>query len=49
LIGLPSQNFAFGNRWKVKTRPFFVIVQLLAIYGWKPVPPGVAMIRFAFV
>ena len=45
----PSQNFACGNRSKVNVLPSFEIFQVFAMYGWKPVPSGVAMTRLAFV
>ena len=31
VIELPSQNFAFGSIWKVKTLPPFDVVQLFAM------------------
>src|SRR4051812_31371598 len=48
VIWLPSQNFACGNRSKVNVLPSLLIFQVFAMYGWKPVPSGVAMIRLAF-
>ena len=45
----PSQNLAFGSRLNVNVLPSLLIFQVFAMYGWKPLPSGVAMIRLPLV